>query len=91
MFRQCVNSQNYYFGVLVLVFLFFFVNKALAVCDCRSTIPNDLRLEKVCHGTSYTQYEKEIGEAFHKDKVLFEQLYELLGRKRPSFKTVLVD
>jgi len=75
MFSQCVNNQNYYFSVLV--FLFFFVNEALAICDCRSTIPNDLRLEKLCHGTSYTQYEKEIGEAFHKDRVLFEQLFKL--------------
>jgi hypothetical protein len=77
MFRQWVNSQNYYFSVCILVFLFCFVNRALAVCDCQSTLPYALRLEKLCHGTSYTQYEKEIGEAFHKDKALFEQLFKL--------------
>ena len=75
--RQCTSSQNYYLGVFVLVFLSFLTNEALAVCDTRSTIPNDLRLEKLCHGTGYTEHEKEIGEAFHKDKVLFEQLFKL--------------
>ena len=68
---------NYYFEALAFVFVCFFSNEALAIRDCGSTIPNNLRLEKLCYGTGYTQYEKEIGEAFHKDKVLFEQLFKL--------------
>ncbi len=61
----------------IFIFLCFFVNEVLAFSDCGSTIPDNLRLEKLYYGTGYTKYEKEIGEAFHKDKVLFEQLFKL--------------
>ena len=71
------NFLNYYFGAVAFVVLCFSSNVALALCDGGSTIPKEFRLEKLSNGTGYTQHEKEIGEAFHKDKALFEQLFKL--------------
>lgn len=49
----------------------------MAACDCGPTIPKESRLKKLDYGIGYTKFEKEIGEAFHKDKFLFEQLFKL--------------
>ena len=68
---------DYYFSAVVFILLCFVTNAAFALCDGSATIPKDLKLKKLHFGTGYTQYEKEIGEAFHKDKVLFEQLFKL--------------
>lgn len=52
-------------------------NTLLAICDCGSNIPDELRLSIPKYGIGYTKYEKELGEAFRKDKGLFEQLFRL--------------
>jgi hypothetical protein len=82
---------NYYFSALAFILLCFFTNEALALYDCGTTIPKDLRLEKLSNGTGYTKYEKEIGEAFHKDKVLFEQLFKLHVAKYSNISGSIVN
>lgn len=85
------NFLNHYFYSSTFIFFCFFANKVLAFSDCGSTIPNNLRLEKLCYGTGYTQYEKEIGEAFHKDKVLFEQLFKLHVAKYSNISGSIIN
>jgi len=86
------NFLNCYFcfGVFIIL-LRFFTNEVLAFSNCGSTIPNNLRLEELHYGTGYTQYEKEIGEAFHKDKVLFEQLFKLHVAKYSNISGSIVN
>ena len=63
--------------LLINICFIFFLNKALAICDCDITIPKELRLKKLSYGVGYTIFEKELGETFHTDKSLFEQLFKL--------------
>jgi hypothetical protein len=75
---------------MVYMLLFFF-NKAFADEIVDSNIPNHLRLEKLSNGTVCTKYEKEIGEAFHNDKVLFEQLFKLHVSKYSNISGSIVN
>jgi hypothetical protein len=63
--------------LLINICFIFFLNKALAICDCDITLPKELRLKKLSYGVGYTRFEKELGETFHTDKSLFEQLFKL--------------
>lgn len=62
---------------LINLCFIFFISKALAVCNCDVTLPKELRLKKLSCGVGYTRFEKELGEAFHQDKSLFEQIFKL--------------
>tara|TARA_B110000503_G_C7169209_1_gene423458 strand:- start:4633 stop:5361 length:729 start_codon:yes stop_codon:yes gene_type:complete len=71
--------------------LCFYLNTAFAIEDCGSNIPKNIRLEQLSNGTGYTEYEKEIGEAFHKDKVLFEKLFKIHVAKYSNISGSIVN
>tara|TARA_B110000503_G_C7169209_1_gene423454 strand:- start:277 stop:1044 length:768 start_codon:yes stop_codon:yes gene_type:complete len=64
------------FLALSIIILFFFAKQSLALCDCSTTIPKDLRLKKLHFGTGYTQYE-DVFIGIAKEDPLFEQLFKI--------------
>jgi hypothetical protein len=64
------------FLVFIMFGLIFSAKQALGLYDCGSTIPKDLRLEKLSNGTGYTRYE-DIFIGVPKEDPLFEQLFKL--------------
>ena len=69
-------NKQWLFLALGFFCLIFNAKQVLAVCDCGTTIPKNLRVEKLHLGTCYTQYEDVfIGVA--KEDPLFEQLFKL--------------
>ena len=77
--------------IQIISVLLFLSNKAFAIEICNSNIPKDLRLDKLSNGTECTKYEKEIGQAFHNDKVLFEQLFKLHVAKYSNISGSIVN
>lgn len=64
------------FSVFGLFCLIFSAKQTFAAYDCGTTIPKDLRLEKLHFGTGYTQYE-DVFIGVSKEDPLFEQLFKL--------------
>jgi phosphotransferase system IIB component len=65
-----------FYSIICLIALLLPSRQVFAAQDCGTTIPNDLRLEKLTNGTGYTQYE-DIFIGVDKEDPLFEQLFKL--------------
>lgn len=79
------------FKISIFALYFFSINSVFAISKCESYIPDELRLEKFSNVSVCTEYEKEIGEAFHNDKVLFEQLFKLHVAKYSNISGSIIN
>lgn len=78
-------------AAIAIICLYFSWRKTFITCDCNATIPKDFRLKNLSNGIHYTKYEKEIGEAFHTDKVLFEKLFKLHVAKYSNISGSIIN
>ena len=85
------STLNYSFFCITFTLLFLFSNKVFALDSSASNISKDLDLEKLSNGKVCTKYEKEIGEAFHADKVLFENLFKLHVAKYSNISGSIIN
>lgn len=79
------------FKISIFALYFFSINSVFAISKCESYISDELRLEKFSNASVCTEYEKEIGEAFHNDKVLFEQLFKLHVAKYSNISGSIIN
>lgn len=78
-------------AAIAIICLYFSWRKTFITCDCNANIPKDFRLKNLSNGIHYTKYEKEIGEAFHTDKILFEKLFKLHVAKYSNISGSIIN